>query len=165
MNIRRAFKLFLSAGLIARRGEEDITMSRRIGAETLDIFFELLVAIGMCGGKDFSRHQIGSDALNVSAAAGAKRQAKAASIRMKFDQPLNGSERDQDREGLVELLNDIKRFAGQRIVADRFKAQRLSNAMGSPAKLRNQSAVRAALATICACRPSASAIVRMIGRR
>ncbi len=37
--------------------------------------------------------------------------------------------------------------------------------MGSPAKLRNHSAVRAALATICACKLSALAIVRMIGRR
>ena len=103
---------------------------RRVGAETPDIFFELLVAAGMCGGKDFGRHQIGSDALNVPAAAGAKRQTKAAGVGMKFDQPLDGAECHQDREGLIELLDDIKRFAGQRVMADKFQSAAISERHG-----------------------------------
>src|SRR5207342_753186 len=60
--------------------------------------------------------QVFLDTLNISSAAGPKGKTKATSLWMQFEQLLDGTQSYEDRKGLIELLDDIKRLTCQRVM-------------------------------------------------
>jgi len=151
----RLFKLFMPARRVLGGCKEDVAMLRGIVGQPRDLFSKLLIAVWMGCREDFGGHQSGRYAFDVTSAGGPKSQSESTSLWVKFDQLLDSSQRNQDRERLIELLNHIQWAACQRVMPNCVEAQLFEN--------RHWLAFDSAEPCNCACRAVENLSVHLLG--